>query len=234
MSQKRLINITIGISVIILFLVLTASRSTLIDQLHLLQFPSIWINFISSISIIAIIGLICFIFRQKLKQDWYDLKANHSHYFKTYLPYWLIALALMMASNFVLFFIVGDGDIAENEQIIRETFQAAPIMVYFSVVFFAPLLEELVFRGAFYYIFQHKWLFVFLSGFLFGAVHIIGASDYTQLLFIVPYAIPGFAFALALYHSKNFYVPIGLHFIHNGVVMALQILVIFVGGDVIT
>ncbi len=230
---KRMIEIIIGFSVIILFFVLTSFRAELINQLNNLALPRFIINFISVSAIIAIIGLICLFFKDRLVKDWQDLKQNHYRYFQTYLPYWLFALGLMMVSNFILFFLVGDQDIAENEQVIRETFQAAPIMVYISAVFLAPIIEELVFRGGFYYIFRNKWLFVILSGLAFGAVHVLGATEVDQLLFIIPYTIPGIAFALALYHSKNFYVPIALHFMHNGIIMALQIFVIIVGGDVL-
>ncbi len=233
MHTNKFLNATLGISVIILFFILLSYQSLLIEQLNRFQLSNILINFIAGFSFVCIIIFIGLFFKNKLQQDWHDLKQNHRHYFKKYLPYWLIALALMMISNFFLFFVVTEGDIAENEQLIRESFQKAPIFVYFSAVIIAPILEELVFRGAFYYIFQNKWLFVIISSLAFGAVHILGASDLTQLLFIIPYAIPGFAFALALYYSKNLYVPIALHFIHNGIIIALQIFVIMIGGDVL-
>jgi membrane protease YdiL (CAAX protease family) len=56
-----------------------------------------------------------------------------------------------------------------------------------------------------------------------------GGSSYehlTDLLFIIPYSIPGFIFAYVYTKSKNICIPISLHFIHNGIMMSLQILLL--------
>ena len=70
-------------------------------------------------------------------------------------------------------------------------------------------------------------IFILLSGLVFGSMHVIGSCEHLiDLLFIIPYSIPGFIFAYVYTKSKNLCVPISLHFIHNGIMMSLQILLL--------
>ena len=138
----------------------------------------------------------------------------------------------MAVANLILYFFV-TKDLSDNEQMVRQLFQTNPLLIYISAVIVAPILEELVFRGSFYYVFKNPFLFIFVSGFLFGLIHVVNSETIGQFLYIIPYSIPGFVFAYALYKSKNFFVPIGLHFIHNGVLVSLQMVVYFFGGDII-
>jgi membrane protease YdiL (CAAX protease family) len=119
-------------------------------------------------------------------------------------------------------------DIANNQESIIETLKVAPIYTFILTVFVAPILEELVFRLSFRKIFPHSnKLFIFFSGLIFGGMHVIGTSEHlVDLLFIIPYSLPGFIFAYVYTKSKNIFVPISLHFIHNGIMMSLQILLL--------
>ncbi len=233
MNSKRIQEIFIGLIIIVSFFLLSVYRNDLINHLTNYDLSNFVINLISGLSMMAIIAFCMLLLKPMLVKNWHDLQKNHHQYFRKYLPYWLIALGIMMVSNLILIF-TGDTEIAENEQVIREMFSASPIYIYISVVIFAPLIEELVFRGGFFYLFRNKYVFVLASGLAFGLVHVLGASSWHQFLFIIPYAIPGFAFALALYETRNLYVPIAMHFLHNGIVLALQTFVIFFGNGVIS
>lgn len=176
---------------------------------------------------IALIGTIIFIFRKDLKENLEDLKKNHQSYFKGYLKYWFIALGLMMLSNFIIL-ILEPGSVAGNEEAVREMFNSTPIYTFISAVIFAPLLEELVFRKSFRYMFSNNTLFILASGLVFGAFHVIGSFEtFFDLIYIIPYSIPGLVFAYTLVKSKNIFVPMGLHFLHNGILMSLQFLLMF-------
>ena len=50
-------------------------------------------------------------------------------------------------------------------------------------------------------------LFIFFSGFMFGLMHIVGNfNNITDLLFLIPYSIPGFIFAYCYKKSNNIFV----------------------------
>ena len=176
---------------------------------------------------IALVGTIAYIFRKDLKENLEDLKKNHQNYFKNYLKYWFIALGLMLASNAIITFLQ-PGSVANNEEAIVQMFKTTPIYTFISAVVFAPLLEELVFRKSFRYMFNSDTLFIIMSGLVFGAFHVVGSFETLfDLIYIIPYSVPGFVFAYTLVKSKNIFVPISLHFLHNGILMSLQFLLMF-------
>ncbi len=174
-----------------------------------------------------LIGIIILIHLKKLKRDFILLKKNHNIYFKKYLKYWLIALFIMYISNFIIFEI--QSGLPTNEEIIRQQFQISPIYIFISAVMFAPILEELIFRQSFRNLFQNKWLFIIISGLVFGGMHVFNSDNLTMidLLYIIPYSAPGMAFAYMLYKTDNIFVSMGFHMLHNGIMVALQFLTIY-------
>ena len=169
--------------------------------------------------------IIIYIYRKDIIPNFKDFIKNNIIYFKKYIKYWFLMLILMISSNLIVTFFT-TTDIASNQESIIETLKQAPIYTFIITVFVAPILEELVFRLSFRKIFKHTdILFIFFSGLIFGGMHVIGTLEHlVDLLFIIPYSIPGFIFAYVYTKSKNICVPISLHFIHNGIMMSLQIL----------
>lgn len=187
---------------------------------------TIKLSYSALINILIIVVLIR-IFREEIKLGIQDWKVNHKTYFKKYFKYWFLILFVMYTMNMLIMGISGN-EIAENEAGIRETLKLAPLYAYISAVIFAPILEELVFRLSLRKIFPTKWLFIVISGLIFGTLHLIaGINSPIEFLYIIPYGFPGAVFAYLLVKTDNIMVPIGLHFIHNGMLMALQILVLF-------
>lgn len=173
--------------------------------------------------------IIIILFNKKLKKDFTDIKKNHKEYFSKYLKFWLLGILIMMISN-LLIMVISGSDVANNEQSIRDLFDISPIYVFFSAVIFAPVVEELIFRQSIRNIIPNKIIFILISGLVFGSLHVIG--DYRQLsdlLYLIPYSAPGLVFAYILSKTDNIFVPMGLHFMHNGILIALQFFVLFFG-----
>lgn len=174
-------------------------------------------------------SLIMIIYNKKLSKDFKDMKKNSIKYFNKYIKYWLIGLFIMMVSNLIINLIV-TNDIPSNEQAIRETFNISPIYIFFSAVIYAPIVEELIFRQSIKNIFHNKWLFIIISGLLFGSMHVFGDfKNITDLLYIIPYSTPGIIFAYMLEDSDNICVPMSFHFIHNGILISLQFILLLFG-----
>ena len=191
------------------------------DELNL----TLKVLYLISFEIITIC-LIMFVLNKKITRDFKDIKKNHKEYYKKYFKYWLIAVGIMMISNLIINNLVTDG-IASNEEALRETFKISPIYIYFSSVIYAPLVEELVFRQSIRNIIPNKIIFILLSGLIFGGLHIAsGYSGPIDLLYLIPYCAPGFAFAYILADSDNIFISISLHLMHNGILIALQFLLL--------
>lgn len=167
------------------------------------------------------------LYKKLLIADFKDFIHNFKAYFKGYMKYWAMAFGLMIVSNFAImtFF---PSSIATNQEAINSIFEVAPIYMIISSVIFAPFLEETVFRLSFRKIFQNDTFFIIFSGLIFGAMHVIGSfTSWIDLVYIIPYSIPGWVFAYTLVKSKNIFVPMGLHFFHNGFTMLLQVILMF-------
>lgn len=180
-----------------------------------------------------LLGLIIYILKDSFLKDMKDIKKNHEKYFKSYFKYWFLLIALMMLSNSLILIImnlIGTGtSLPENEELIRSNFQIAPIYVYLSSVLIAPIMEELVFRRAIRNIVKNNTLFILISGLVFGGLHVLLAGMQTpwELLYIIPYSIPGLVFAYILTKTDNVLVTAGIHTFHNGLLMSIQFLTLF-------
>ena len=172
--------------------------------------------------------IIVYIYRKDFIPNFKDFLKNNIKYFKKYIKYWFIMLGLMILSNAIITMFTTTIT-SENQQTIIDTLKQAPIYTFILTVFVAPILEELVFRLSFRKIFKYtNVLFILFSGLFFGGMHVLGTlSNPIDLLFIIPYSIPGFIFAYIYSKEKNICIPMSLHFIHNGIMMSLQILLIF-------
>lgn len=178
---------------------------------------------------IFIMALIILVLHKSIETDWIDMKKNHKNYFQKYFKYWLIGLLIMMVSNLIISFI-SSGGIAGNQESIEKLFDVNPLYVYFSAVIFAPVIEELLFRRAIYNIIPQKIIFIFISGIVFGGLHIIGNIDaWYDILYLIPYSSLGIAFAYILTKTNNIFVSMGLHLLHNGILIALQFFVLIFG-----
>ena len=178
---------------------------------------------------ILMVSAIGLILNKEIKKALTDIQKNHQKYFSKYLKYWLYSLIIMAGSNIIISFINGGG-VAGNEETIRQIFTKAPIYMFISAVFIAPVLEELTFRQAFRNIFSNDKVFIIMSGLIFGGLHVVGnVNSPVDLLYLIPYCTPGFVFAYIMAKTDNVFVSMGLHFLHNGVMISLQILLMVLG-----
>lgn len=230
-KQKNvfLSNAIIGAGVIMLYLIATAFPYDILNLLGInhnnlnLTIKSIYL-IIYEISLTLII---IYIYKKDIIPNFKDFIKNNISYFKKYIKYWFLMLILMISSNLIVTYFT-TSNVAANQEAIINTLKKAPIYTFIITVLVAPVLEELIFRLSFRKIFsQTNILFIFFSGFIFGGMHVIGNFEHlSDLLFIIPYSIPGFIFAYIYTKSNNIFIPISLHFIHNGIMMSLQILLL--------
>lgn len=172
------------------------------------------------VTMIIIMG----IYYKTLKNDFKKFfNKNFLNNLETPFKYWLIGFIVMIISNLILG-IVTKG-IAGNEEAVRDLMKQAPIYMAFDICIYAPILEELIFRKSIRDITNKKWLYVLLSGLIFGFLHVIGTlSNPIDLLYLIPYSSVGLAFAYTYYKTNNIYSTITMHFLHNTMSFILLIL----------
>ncbi len=227
-NQKQIL---IGIAILAFYYIASFTQFSLFELVGMdyTQLP-LWIK--TSYMLTHQIVMICIIIMllyKTLEKDIIDLKKNHKLYFQKYFKYWFLLLGLMMISN-LLIALFSPNDIAGNEEAVRELFELVPLYTFISSVFIAPFLEEFVFRQGIRNICTNNIAFILISGLLFGGMHVLtGLTSYWDLLYIIPYSIPGLIFAYLLVKTDNVLVPASMHFMHNGVLMSLQMLMFLLG-----
>ena len=224
-------NMWLGIGVIMLYLIVSAlpydflaffginynNLNFIVKQIYLILYE------------IILTLIIVYIYRHDFIPNFKEFKTKISTYFNKYFKYWILILILMGLSNLIITNFTTTMT-SQNQQSVIDLLGQAPIYTIIVTTIIAPILEELVFRLSFRKIFKHtNILFIFFSGLLFGSMHVIGSlENLIDLLFIIPYSIPGFIFAYLYTKEKNIFLPISIHFLHNGVMMVLQIILILI------
>jgi hypothetical protein len=176
---------------------------------------------------IAVMTIILGIYHKTLIKDFKeffnkDIFNNLENSFK----YWLVGFIIMVVSNLILSSLT--GGIAGNEESVRSLIDIAPIYMAFEVSIYAPIIEELIFRKSIRNITNNKWVYVLLSGLIFGGLHVVSSiSSPLDLLYIIPYGALGIAFAYSYYKNNNIFSTITMHMMHN----TLSFVILIIAGN---
>lgn len=172
---------------------------------------------------VLITGILIFIYRKDFKDKIKDLKSEEGNKkILLSIKTWLIGLFFMILFNLIISLIV--GNIANNEATNRTILNEYSIYSVISMIMLAPICEEIIFRLAISKIFDNKYLYIIFSGLMFGLAHVIGETG-LQLLYILPYASLGIAFAYIYDKNKNILCTILMHALHN---LACIVLILFI------
>lgn len=164
--------------------------------------------------------LLFVIYRKYLIEKWQDFKKNFAKYFDISLKYWLTGLVIMYISNIIITMFT--NDIGQNEQNVQNIINNSPLIALSMTTIFAPFIEEMIFRKSLQDCFTNKTLFIIISGFIFGYLHIMGLNE---LILIIPYGSLGIAFAYILSKTNNIYCTILMHMLHNGLATILSMVI---------
>jgi membrane protease YdiL (CAAX protease family) len=173
-----------------------------------------------------------------------DILADFKEYFKTpkrhlliTLKYFAFIVVGFVATRILSIWILGlINSIPENDTAIYETFKVFPFYIIFVTNIYAPYVEEIIFRKSLYDLVKSKWIFIILSGIVFGLLHtsitlaaIFPLSSWdlnhilTTSLFVLPYVFFACTLAYAYVKEKNIFIPIGIRMIYNIIVTLIAL-----------
>jgi hypothetical protein len=116
-----------------------------------------------------------------------------------------------------------------NDSAISAQIDSAPHMTALIVIFLAPFVEEVLFRGLVFGNLRHKSRPVayVVSCLLFALLHVwqfvVGTHDLTYFLLTLQYLVPGLVLAWAYDHSGTLWTSIGIHAIANALSVWLML-----------
>lgn len=167
---------------------------------------------------LVFITLVLF-FKEDIIDSFKEFKNNISKYFN----YIINNYAIMLVISNVLFGIVGYivGEVSTNEQVLNQDILYSAILA----ILYAPLAEELLFRGCLRKLIKKDIPFILISGILFGAWHVIGyEQSLLQYLYIIPYSAMGICLSYAYAKTNNLMTNVGIHATNNILATILPIL----------
>lgn len=186
-------------------------------------------NFFSKISSYFVYAFILvsiiILYHKKLINDLKIFVKNYRTYFPFVIKRYFIMLGLMLIVAMPIVVIKG-GEVSNNQEVINVMFKKVPLITLLLSCIYAPLTEETVFRLSLSKLFSNKTMFIIVSGFLFGLLHVINDfSSLSDMLYVLQYATLGVCLAKAYSDSNNIFVSISIHFIQNFLAGILAILI---------
>ena len=137
--------------------------------------------------------------------------------------YWFLGLVIMVSSNLLIQFFVPSAN-AGNEQAVQSLIQAAPWMSFLSTGLLAPVVEEITFRKTFRDLFHNDTLFIWVSGLVFGGLHVVlSLTSFSDFAYLIPYCSLGISFGYIYAKTKSVYTSMSMHLFHNVVLSLLSI-----------
>lgn len=113
----------------------------------------------------------------------------------------------------LLMYIVKDQ--ATNQNLNEQSIATNPFFSFISMCIIAPYYEEILLRLNLRNLSNNRYVYVLISGIVFGSLHLLSADSWMQMLYILPYSIMGIMLALVYYDSNNIFASIMIHAFNN-------------------
>lgn len=110
-----------------------------------------------------------------------------------------------------------------NQSQVVSALQVSPFLTLFSTIIYAPIVEELLFRGVFFRCIRPHmklWLAAICSALIFGFIHVMDSfftGNFADMIYLFSYGLIGFFLALAYEKTESIYGSMMLHFMNNAV-----------------
>ena len=163
----------------------------------------------------SIFILMISVFYKQLVHDFKIFKEYFREYMSLTIKTWLKSLVVMMILGIILQLVTNLGS-SNNQESLQKLFNVYPIFVALLSMFYAPFAEELMFRGVFRKFIKSKYLFIIVSGVMFGLLHVIDDSKtLAEFSYIIVYSSLGIYLASLYYKTNNLFTNISFHFMQN-------------------
>lgn len=111
---------------------------------------------------------------------------------------------------------------SENERQIQERLKGTTVfLTIISVLIFAPVFEELIYRRSMLRITNFHTSVLFSSALIFGMAHL--DTNKETIFHIIPYFMGGLVFAWSYKKFRNIWISIFAHFLHNFTVLLIAL-----------
>ena len=214
-------KLTKGILVFVLYLLFPMIIGMFLPSLNNSNLLSVLVRFIIDVGVIA---LFIYLFKDDFKEYNKGLVKNPKKVIGVGLLFALFAFIAMPICNIILHVLnVSASD--TNNDTINTLYGVIPLYMMFQTLIYSPIVEGITFRKVFKDAINNKWLFIIISGFVFGLYHIIyNMTSLSQILLMLPYFVVGMLYAGAYSKTDNIYSAFIATFVYNLAVFVINLL----------
>jgi len=156
--------------------------------------------------------LLAFIlFYKEIKNGFKNFKENIISYIEyftlTLVIFLIIDLLIGLFCNFIV------GDIPDNQTALVNISNI--LYLFFGSCIYAPIVEEIIFRGLLRKFIKNKYAFIIISSILFGLLHVLGSGSLIQYIYILYYGASGVYFSYVYSTFNNISFCMFIHFFIN-------------------
>lgn len=214
-------KLTKGILVFVLYLLIPMIIGMFLPSLNNSNLLSVLVRFIIDVGVIA---LFIYLFKDDFKEYNKGLVKNPKKVIGVGLLFALFAFIAMPICNIILHVLnVSASD--TNNDTINTLYGVIPLYMMFQTLIYSPIVEGITFRKVFKDAINNKWLFIIISGFVFGLYHIIyNMTSLSQILLMLPYFVVGMLYAGAYSKTDNIYSAFIATFVYNLAIFVINLL----------
>lgn len=164
-------------------------------------------------------------YRKTIKKDFEKFRKeknkNITYIIKIFVIFMIVKYIVSFISILIMTLLNFDTSsmTSVNQNLIESYIKASPLLMLFSTAILAPFYEELLFRLGFKKVFKNKYIFITLSGMIFGLMHVFplenGISLLLGLMQSITYVSMGIFLSYIYYKTDNIFISIGIHFLNN-------------------
>lgn len=169
-----------------------------------------------------LVGFVCITSVIMAKDLFIESIHRFNKNFRLNLAFALKLIPLMFASSLIfngLAVFITQQDAASNQSMLIELYNNYPLIIAAQALIYAPLTEELLFRGLFYGSLEKRspYLAFFVSSLLFGLAHMFASPtiSLTEFAFLPGYTSLGLIIAYSYQKTRTIVTPITVHFLNN-------------------
>ena len=176
--------------------------------------------------------IVCLFYYKELKEDKDKLKTRKgiiSDLVKYFIIFMIVKIFSGVVESIISLILGYNLTESENQNIIVEITKEAPILMLIATTILAPIVEEGIFRLSLRKVIKNNYLFILISGSIFGFMHIFptNLSLSIALTQSIVYVAMGFYLAYIYVETDNIWINILLHGINNFISM-LAILMVMI------
>ena len=178
--------------------------------------------FITVIFYLLMIIFSILVFKDKFREDFKLFTSNFKAYIGYILPRMAIFYIIFIVVSYISIFIAKDT--ANNQNLVEQLplFLSLPL-----AIIYAPIVEEVLFRGCIRRFITNDKVFIVVSGIIFGLLHTVFAETKVLNIFVLalPYGFMGSFLAYIYVKTNNIFSNITCHALNNMVAIFFSILV---------